>query len=61
MHRLHHVHTETDLDVHNVQRGFFFAHIGWLLIARHPRFLKTLANFEAKDLLDDSLVRFNLK
>jgi len=35
-HRVHHRHSETDADPHNARRGFFFAHIGWLLVRKHP-------------------------
>ncbi len=33
-HRVHHKHTETDGDPHNAQRGFFFAHMGWLYVQK---------------------------
>lgn len=29
-HRNHHRYTDTDKDPYNIQRGFWFAHIGWL-------------------------------
>jgi stearoyl-CoA desaturase (delta-9 desaturase) len=35
-HRVHHKHSETDADPHNATRGFFYAHIGWLLVKKHP-------------------------
>uniref|UniRef100_A0A8C6NUT4 stearoyl-CoA 9-desaturase n=1 Tax=Nothobranchius furzeri TaxID=105023 RepID=A0A8C6NUT4_NOTFU len=35
-HRVHHKYSETDADPHNARRGFFFAHIGWLLVRKHP-------------------------
>ncbi|KAK3091664.1 hypothetical protein FSP39_021653 [Pinctada imbricata] len=35
-HRVHHKYSETDADPHNARRGFFFAHIGWLLVKKHP-------------------------
>src|SRR5262249_11788096 len=34
-HRLHHRHSDTAEDVHSpVQRGFFYAHMGWLFVTR---------------------------
>ncbi len=33
-HRVHHKHSETDGDPHNAQRGFFFAHMGWLYVKK---------------------------
>ncbi|XP_018058472.1 PREDICTED: acyl-CoA desaturase-like [Atta colombica] len=35
-HRVHHKFTDTDADPYNARRGFFFSHIGWLLIRKHP-------------------------
>jgi len=30
-HRRHHLHVDTDNDPYNINRGLFFAHIGWVL------------------------------
>lgn len=35
-HRLHHKYTDTDGDPHNSTRGFWFSHVGWLLVKKHP-------------------------
>lgn len=35
-HRVHHRHSDTDADPVNPRRGFFFAHIGWLMVRKHP-------------------------
>jgi stearoyl-CoA desaturase (delta-9 desaturase) len=32
LHRLHHRYTDTDRDPYNIERGFFYAHVGWILI-----------------------------
>jgi stearoyl-CoA desaturase (delta-9 desaturase) len=32
LHRRHHRHTDTDLDPYNIKRGFFYAHVGWILV-----------------------------
>lgn len=32
LHRLHHRHTDTDRDPYNIKRGFFYAHVGWILV-----------------------------
>lgn len=35
-HRWHHKHSDTELDVHSPgQRGFFYAHVGWIFTPRH--------------------------
>ncbi|CAH2232945.1 jg16756 [Pararge aegeria aegeria] len=35
-HRMHHRYSDTDADPHNPTRGFFFSHIGWVLVKKHP-------------------------
>jgi stearoyl-CoA desaturase (delta-9 desaturase) len=36
-HRRHHKHIDRDDDPYNIQRGFLWAHIGWLLVTDHKR------------------------
>ena len=36
LHRLHHRYTDTDRDPYNIKRGFFYAHVGWVLIKKPP-------------------------
>jgi stearoyl-CoA desaturase (delta-9 desaturase) len=31
-HRAHHRYTDTDLDPYNAHKGFFYSHIGWMLL-----------------------------
>lgn len=50
-HRDHHKHTDTDDDPYNIQKGFFWAHIGWIFFKLYPRELPNVA-----DLRKDSLV-----
>lgn len=38
-HRAHHKFSETNADPHNSNRGFFFAHMGWLMCRKHPQVL----------------------
>ncbi len=35
-HRSHHQYTDTDRDPYNIKRGFFYAHIGWIMFWKHP-------------------------
>merc|ERR1719320_532645 len=39
-HRTHHKCSETVGDPHNASRGFFFAHMGWLLVRKHPAVIR---------------------
>jgi stearoyl-CoA desaturase (delta-9 desaturase) len=57
-HRVHHKHSETDADPHNATRGFFFAHMGWLFIKKHPDIIKAGKELNFDDLIADGTVRF---
>lgn len=60
-HRVHHKYSETDADPHNAVRGFFFAHIGWLLVRKHPDVIEKGRKLELSDLLSDKVVMFQRK
>lgn len=55
---MHHKFSETDADPHNACRGFFFAHVGWLLQKKHPYVKKFGKSVEIDDLKQDSVVMF---
>mmetsp|Transcript_20099 Transcript_20099/g.30562 ORF Transcript_20099/g.30562 Transcript_20099/m.30562 type:complete len:327 (-) Transcript_20099:318-1298(-) len=57
-HRVHHKHSETTADPHNATRGFFFAHIGWLLVKKDPEVVKAGRELDFSDLLEDPVVMF---
>ncbi|KAF6716482.1 Acyl-CoA desaturase [Oryzias melastigma] len=57
-HRAHHKYSETDADPHNATRGFFFSHIGWLLVRKHPDVIERGQKLELSDLKADSVVMF---
>jgi stearoyl-CoA desaturase (Delta-9 desaturase) len=52
-HRLHHAYTDRDGDPYNIRRGFFWAHLGWILFKDPP-----VERDNARDLEADPLVRF---
>ncbi|XP_078135873.1 acyl-CoA desaturase isoform X2 [Sander vitreus] len=60
-HRVHHKYSETDADPHNARRGFFFAHIGWLLVRKHPDVIEKGRKLEISDLKADKVVMFQRK
>lgn len=39
-HRLHHKFSDTELDPHSMTRGFFFSHVGWLLVEKSDELVK---------------------
>jgi len=51
-HRAHHRYTDTDLDPYNINRGFMYAHMGWLLKKRDRRRVKA----DISDLKKDSFL-----
>ena len=57
-HRVHHKFTETDGDPHNARRGFFFAHMGWLMYRKHPEVVKGGKSLDFSDLLEDPIVKW---
>ncbi|XP_061793743.1 stearoyl-CoA desaturase b isoform X1 [Nerophis lumbriciformis] len=57
-HRVHHKYSETDADPHNAKRGFFFAHVGWLLVRKHPDVISKGRKVEMSDLKADKMVMF---
>ncbi|CAL8130152.1 unnamed protein product [Orchesella dallaii] len=60
-HRIHHKFTDTNKDPHNSKRGFWFSHIWWLVLPKHPELKKELETFEVPDLDNDPVVRFQSK
>ncbi|KAJ1448399.1 fatty acid desaturase-domain-containing protein [Pelagophyceae sp. CCMP2097] len=57
-HRVHHKHSETDADPHNATRGFFFAHMGWLYVKKHPDIVREGKKLDFSDLDRDGFVMF---
>jgi len=60
-HRVHHKFTETNADPHNARRGFFFAHVGWLLCKKHEAVKVKGKTVDMSDLEADPIVRFQRK
>lgn len=60
-HRLHHKYSETEADPHNANRGFFFAHMGWLMVKKHPEVKEKGKTIDMSDLLKDPVVVFQKK
>lgn len=60
-HRVHHKYSDTNADPHNIERGLFFSHVGWLVIKKHPDVYKYGSRIDCTDLIADPVVRFNMK
>lgn len=57
-HRVHHKFSETNADPHNIKRGFFFAHMGWLCCKKHPDVKEKGKLIDLSDLEANKLVMF---
>jgi len=52
-HRVHHSNVDHDRDPYNIQKGFWWAHIGWIFYVNEP-----VPQTVVRDLLEDPLVRW---
>jgi len=52
-HRVHHSNVDHDRDPYNIQKGFWWAHIGWIFYVNEP-----IPQTVVRDLLEDPLVRW---
>ncbi|XP_076686921.1 acyl-CoA Delta-9 desaturase isoform X2 [Andrena cerasifolii] len=57
-HRTHHRYTETSADPHDARRGFFFSHIGWLMMKRHPAVKVYGSKVNMDDIAADPVIKF---
>ncbi|KAF7990996.1 hypothetical protein HCN44_000801 [Aphidius gifuensis] len=57
-HRTHHRFTETAADPHDANRGFFFSHVGWLMMKRHPAVKKHGSKVDMSDVYGDPVIQF---
>lgn len=60
-HRVHHKYSETNADPVNIERGFFFAHVGWLLCRKHPDVKEFGGRVDLSDLMADPVVYYQHK
>uniref|UniRef100_A0A8C0GKK0 stearoyl-CoA 9-desaturase n=1 Tax=Chelonoidis abingdonii TaxID=106734 RepID=A0A8C0GKK0_CHEAB len=57
-HHVHHKFSEMDADPHNATRGFFFSHVGWLLVRKHSDVIEKGRKLDMADLKADKVVMF---
>ncbi|XP_066137919.1 acyl-CoA Delta(11) desaturase-like [Euwallacea fornicatus] len=60
-HRVHHKFSETEADPHNSNRGFLFAHVGWLCMKKHPEVIRKGKMIDVSDICGDPLVAFHIR
>jgi stearoyl-CoA desaturase (delta-9 desaturase) len=56
-HRVHHTKVDTENDPYSIQEGFFYAHMGWVLLKKNS----DIKEKYAKDFLNDKLVMWQHK
>ncbi|CRL05274.1 CLUMA_CG018174, isoform A [Clunio marinus] len=57
-HRQHHKYSDTDADPHNANRGFWFSHVGWLCVRKHPKVIEYGKKIDMSDLDADPYIMF---
>ncbi|XP_037296294.1 acyl-CoA Delta(11) desaturase-like [Manduca sexta] len=60
-HRMHHKYSDTDADPHNATRGFFYSHVGWLMVKRHPEAIKRGKSLDMSDIYNNPVLKFQKK
>ena len=55
-HRVHHKFSEMEADPHDATRGFFFAHMGWLLVKKEKAVITEGRKIDLSDLYGDWVV-----
>ena len=57
-HRMHHRYTDTELDPHSIQYGFWYSHIGWLFFKKNQALRDAAGKIDMSDIQQDSIVMF---
>lgn len=57
-HRIHHRFSEKEADPHNANLGFFYSHVGWLIVEKNEETIKEGKKLNLDDLHNDSFVMF---
>lgn len=58
MHRIHHLHSDQDLDPHDSNKGFWWSHLGWMV--HHAPAQDEISRY-IKDIADDPVYQFYQK
>jgi len=57
-HRTHHIHSDTEKDPHDSRRGWFYSHMGWLLVKKPQPVVDAGRKVDVSDLKADKIVMF---
>ncbi len=50
-HRRHHLKTDSDEDPYSIVRGFFWAHMGWVMISEHEEIIENVEDLQSDPIL----------
>ena len=50
-HRRHHLKTDSDEDPYSIVRGFFWAHMGWVMISEHEERIENVEDLQSDPIL----------
>jgi stearoyl-CoA desaturase (delta-9 desaturase) len=53
---MHHRHTDTELDPHSIQYGFWYSHVGWLFFRKNDKLREAARMIQMTDIENDSIV-----
>ena len=59
--RVHHKFSDTECDPHNASNGFFYSHIGWLMLKKEDCVIKKGKMLDLSDLEADPVIMFQRK
>ncbi|EFA05209.1 acyl-CoA Delta(11) desaturase-like [Tribolium castaneum] len=60
-HRVHHKYSDTEPDPHNASNGFFYSHMGWLMLKKTQCTIDKGKKLDLSDLEADPIVMFQRK
>ncbi|CCA61466.1 hypothetical protein AV955_gp109 [Diadromus pulchellus ascovirus 4a] len=60
-HRVHHKYSDTTADPHNANRGFWFSHVGWLMMTKDPDVISAGRKMDMTDIYSDPVVVWHTK
>lgn len=61
-HRAHHRYCDvTDTDPHNIRRGLFFSHMGWMILIHHPKVAKAIKESKLDEFPNEQIVQWQLQ
>lgn len=55
-HRVHHKYSDSDADPHDINKGFFYSHVGWLLTKKNINTIEAGKKLDLSDLENDNVV-----